>query len=299
VQQRSQTLSSTCNSGKRYFDSKLDDDHSAFMDAAFDRHNRSKRARIEATNSMATDVQSEYRHMQESIASTSKNLEGFAGRVSSEVGHLEITYTDRNLIDVFLLQTAGLANVTTTYQKAASTDISSIQQATRSLADQGTKEDAPTGLTPRKRVWQYVDHWELTQSRDVVLKTWRQRGATKAGSDAFMDENLPFLMDENLPVQSENTEDEEDEEDVKAMMVDAVVSSLEQRQLDEPDILATESLVAVSLASSPLSPSVPLPVAQPPIKKTSIATKSGLPTRGALTDRPTNIIAHPASRRVR
>jgi len=66
---------------------KLDDDHLAFVDAAFDRHSRSKRARIEATNSMATDVQSEYRHVQESIASTSKNIESFAGRVTSEVGH--------------------------------------------------------------------------------------------------------------------------------------------------------------------------------------------------------------------
>jgi hypothetical protein len=75
--------------------------------------------------------------MQESIASTSKNLEGFAGRVTSEVGHLEITYMDRNLIDVFLLQTAGLASVTTAYHKAASTYISSIQQSTRSLAEQG------------------------------------------------------------------------------------------------------------------------------------------------------------------
>jgi kinesin family member 11 len=248
---------------------------------------------------MATDVQSEYRHMQESITSTSKNLEGFAGRVTSEVGYFEITYTDRNLIGVFLLQTASLANVTTAYHKAASTDISSIQQSTRSLAEQGTKEDAPTGLTPRKRVWQYVDHWELTQSRDMVLKTWRQRGATKASSDVFMDENLPFLMDENLPVQSENTGDEEDEEDVKAMMVDAVVSSPEQQQLEELGTLATESLVAV--ASSPSLTSLSLPVTQPPSKKMSIAMKSGLPTRGALTDRPTNtnIIANPASRRAR
>ena len=202
---------------------------------------------------------------------------------------------------MFLLQSASLANVTTTYHKAANTDISSIQQSTRSLAEQGTKEDAPTGLTPRKRVWQYVDHWELAPSRDMVLKTWRQRGATKASSDVFMNENLPFLMDENLPVQSEDTGDEEDEEDVKAMVVDAVVSSQEQQQLEEPGTLTTESLIAVSLASSPSLTSLSLPVTQPPSKKMTIAMKSGLPTRGALTDRPTNtnIIANPASRRAR
>lgn len=55
------------------------------MDVALDRHNRSKRARIDATNSMAAGVQSEYRHVQKSIASTSRNIEGFAGRVASEV----------------------------------------------------------------------------------------------------------------------------------------------------------------------------------------------------------------------
>jgi kinesin family protein 11 len=127
----------------------------------------------------------------------------------------------------------------------------------------------------------------------VVLEVWRQRRGPKAGSDVFMDENLPFLMDENLPLQSENTEDEEDEGDVEAMTVDAVISSPEQHQSDEPDVL---DAVAASLA--PSAPPTSVPIAQPPSKKTAIATKSGLPMRGTLTDRPTNIITH-ASRRVR
>ena len=129
----------------------------------------------------------------------------------------------------------------------------------------------------------------------MVLEVWRQRRGPKAGSDVFMDENLPFLMDENLPLQSENTEDEEDEGDVEAMTVDAVISSPEQHQSDEPDVL---DAVVVAASLAPSAPPTSVPITQPPSKKTAIATKSGLPMRGTLTDRPTNIITH-ASRRVR
>jgi len=149
----------------------------------------------------------------------------------------------------------------------------------------------------------------------VVLEVWRQRRGPKAGSDVFMDENLPFLMDENLPLQSENTEDEEDEGDVEAMTVDAVISSPEQHQSDEPDVLDAVAVtaspeqhqsdepdvldaVAVTASLAPSAPPTSVPITQPPSKKTAIATKSGLPMRGTLTDRPTNIITH-ASRRVR
>jgi kinesin family member 11 len=141
------------------------------------------------------------------------------------------------------------------------------------------KEDTPTGLTPRKRVWQYADKWELTQSRDTVLQAWRQRSSSNAGGDIF--------MDENLPPQAQNTEDNEGEGDAEAMTVDAVVSSLEQHQSDEPDVLAAESPVAVSLASSQL----------PPSKKMMIEMKSAIPTLGTLTDRPTNVITYHASRK--
>jgi len=135
-------------------------------------------------------------------------------------------------------------------------------------------------------VWRYVDQWELTQGRDVVLKAWRQRSASNAGSDTFTNENLP------PKAENAEEEDDEDEENVEAMMVDAIVSSP-----DRPDILAAESPVAVSLASSASSTSMPIP--QPQSKQKAGGTKSGLPTLGTLTDRPTNVIAYGASRRVR
>jgi kinesin family protein 11 len=137
-------------------------------------------------------------------------------------------------------------------------------------------------------VWQYVDQWELTQSRDTVLKAWRQRSGLNANDDAF--------TKENLPPKAEDTDDE-DEGPEEAMIVDTIVSSLDQHQSAGPDIFAAELPVAVSLASSASSTSIPIP--QPPSKHKMSGTKSGLPILGTLTDRPTNVITYGASRRVR
>lgn len=231
---------------------------------------------------MATDVQSEYRHIQRGIASTSRNVEGFAGRVVSEVGNPNLVHGCLFCSDVTARQTTGLGNIITTYHKAANTDLSSIQQSTRSLIEQGTREDMSTCLTPKKRVWQYVDEWELTQTRDVVLKTWRQGSGFNAENDTFMAERAP------LP--AEDTE-EEDAKDVEAMVVEPVVLPKQSRS----DDLIPDSPIALSVASSTSSTS--MPIAPPPTKKTLL--KSGLPALGTLTDLPTNVITQRGSRRLR
>lgn len=52
-----------------------------------DRHNRAKRARIETTNVMVTDVQVDLRNVQRGLASGLRNVEGFTSRMASEVCH--------------------------------------------------------------------------------------------------------------------------------------------------------------------------------------------------------------------
>ena len=141
-------------------------------------------------------------------------------------------------------------------------------------------------------MWQYVDQWELTESRDTVVKAWRQKNGLNADNVL----NSDNILNENLPPQGEDTDVDEDD-DVEAMMVDAVFSSLGQYQSDRPGALGPESPIAVSLASSASSTSIP--ITQPPNKKTASEMKSGLPTLGTLTDRPTNIFTHRASRRIR
>jgi kinesin family protein 11 len=45
-----------------------------------------------------------------------------------------------------------------------------MRVANQRLTDQGTRPDKPTGATPRKKVWNYVDHWDLTENRQDLLR---------------------------------------------------------------------------------------------------------------------------------
>ncbi|KAF7976325.1 hypothetical protein HWV62_7048 [Athelia sp. TMB] len=241
TQERSQALSETYSS-------------------AFDLHGRAKRARMEATAAMITEVQGDYRHTKQNIASTSKSTRDFFGRISSEA--------------------ARLSTATTTYQNGANSDISSIEKSTLALVEEGTREDQATGQTPIKRAWQYVDQWELTGSRDTVLKKWRQQGVSNVGSETFVAEHLP------LP------EDDDENENIPPPIIfsDANLS-------EEPDEVVPESPIAVSLESSASSTSIPFPL---PIVKRNANGLKGIPTIGTLTERPANLVTtRRSSRRVR
>ena len=52
-----------------------------------------------------------------------------------------------------------------------------MRQETKHLIEQGTREDVPTGLTPRKRVFEFTENWELTKGRNILLKDWRDKRA--------------------------------------------------------------------------------------------------------------------------
>jgi hypothetical protein len=46
---------------------------------------KAKRARVEVTNTLATEAQATYRHLQQSLSSSSRNLVAFVGKMSSAV----------------------------------------------------------------------------------------------------------------------------------------------------------------------------------------------------------------------
>ena len=52
---------------------------------AFERHGRAKKARLDATSVMATDVQSGMRTQQRAIAGMQRSIEAHSGKVISEV----------------------------------------------------------------------------------------------------------------------------------------------------------------------------------------------------------------------
>ncbi|KAF8212191.1 kinesin 2 [Mycena galopus ATCC 62051] len=207
---------------------------------AFDRQTSAKRARVETTASLTAEVQSEYKALQRGFASTSRNIEGAVGRVISE--------------------STSLSSATDTYHKISKSELSTATNAIKALVEHGAKADTSTGTTPRKRVWQYVDQWELTKSRAELLQTWRGTGVSGVGSETFLAEHRP------LP------EPEEDEEDVEEMAVDEDVRS----PLSES---ASESPEAVSLASSASSSN-----ALPPPRQIPVPKKTSRPAIAPLTD---------------
>lgn len=182
------------------------------------------------------------------------------------------------------------------------TDLSAIQQTSRSLLDQATREDVPTGMTPRKRVCEYVDNWELTKNRDVILQSWRG-GTTSAGA-------TPLSVAQSLPEESQGTlhgdvqtdgEDTPGDDEVNGDLTVTISPTLGSEAPRPP----TPPIVSLSSSTSS-SATLPVPrellrIPHPAVvsKKTTTA-KSGLPTTmGALVDRPTNILGPRGSRRAR
>ncbi|KAG6909696.1 hypothetical protein DXG01_015897 [Tephrocybe rancida] len=143
---------------------------------AFDEHSRAKRARTEATTSMADFVQSEYQRMQGDVTSSSSDIKAVTGRLVSGV--------------------TALGTATGSYRNAVTTSLSALQTSIEVLSERGAQEDKSTGGTPRKRTWDYVDRWTLTKPRDALLKTWREQGMSSVGSETSLAVHLPLPEDD-------------------------------------------------------------------------------------------------------
>ncbi|KAI9065177.1 kinesin-domain-containing protein [Trametes sanguinea] len=147
-------------------------DSSATLNKAFDREHRAKRARMEATDGLATEAQSGYRYMQRSISGTSRAVELTTSRV--------------------LTETSGMAEAVDNFNAAASSSLGAIRRATQDLVEEATREDMPTGHTPRKRSRKVVEDLPRTEPREVLVRRWRQRGMSSVGSETFLAEHLPL-----------------------------------------------------------------------------------------------------------
>lgn len=241
----------------------------------FDGASRAKRARLDATQTMATDIQSTFRHAQRGVMSTLQDVEGTSGRVLSEI--------------------ANLSTATESHGDASSKSITKLHHATQSLVEEGTKEDVPTGSTPRKRTWNYSDEWELTKPRDILLKDWRQR------KPASLEERDPVVyvpsVDDEIKEHPETSDGSDLDADDDLQSTPSLPRS---SPISVPSLTSSTSSTSVSTPTSahtiaPATAPTPVPAAPPPVaarKKPIHATsKSGLPTMGTLTERSTNILA--------
>lgn len=148
-----------------------------------------------------------------------------------------------------------------------------------------------TGATPRKRSWNFEDQWELTRSRDVLLKEWRRRGHSQAKSETFLAEHLP------LPDVEEPEEDREDEMVVDSGTPEEVEESITPPASELED-LPPPQVKSLSSSASSTSSSIPPPLAGLKKPTQGVFSKLGLPPMGTLTERSTNVIVTRGTRRI-
>jgi|ERR1700722_12995953 len=176
------------------------------------------------------------------------------------------------LLMVMVLQNGSLKTSAESLHKAASAHLTSTMHATRMLAEQGAQQDVPTGKTPRKRNWDYINEWDLTANRDVIIKSSRQRGLSKVNREIS---TLPPLHVKSSP---------------DAMIYVTAKPIVEPAR---PEV-SSPSPLTVSMSSSSSSSTPPLP--HPILDYRKLGVNK---TAGALTERPTNILTTRGSRRVK
>ncbi|KAF4615319.1 hypothetical protein D9613_003074 [Agrocybe pediades] len=121
--------------------------------AALEEHQRAKRARIEASDTIHANLEGHHAAQQAFFTSS---LEKIEKHTSTSISWIK-----------------EQAKKTDVYEDEAVNDLDSIAQASSNILNKGIKDDMPTGSTPRKRKWQYEDEWSLTKSRNELLSDWR------------------------------------------------------------------------------------------------------------------------------
>ncbi|TDL27500.1 kinesin-domain-containing protein [Rickenella mellea] len=241
---------STASSVSRYSVSvvKQAEAMNASCSSAFERADRSKRARIDTVTSLKSDAELGFQSIQRDKASTSSAAEDFSSYVLTEA--------------------AAMSNDVQKYSKATTTSVNSIRKRNQSILERGTKDDAPTGATPRKRAWDYVGEWELTKSRESLLRDHYQHNLPSP------DTNEPNVGALQLP--------ESDE-----IPVEDVVSSI---PVDDEPGMDVDVKELPHHTDDDVPPTMMQPV--PAILK----AKTTAPVR-ALAERPTNIVTGRAARK--
>jgi kinesin family protein 11 len=174
-----------------------------------------------------------------------------------------------------------------------------MRETTDSLVNRGGREDSPTGSTPRKRVWQYTDNWELTKDRETIIQGWKRKGvqSQEYGSDsesssARQCERSPASLRQPLPSVAAQPEDISESPD----------------PLPPPYLEADPEQQPPSNLPLTLVPSVIPPIAlHSAVSNPAAATKAkmgkagsdGIPAMGTLTERSTNLIYGRGTRRAR
>ncbi|CAE6480827.1 unnamed protein product [Rhizoctonia solani] len=124
---------------------------------ASERFTSSKENRLDAIHSFVRDSKKGCEDIQDRLSTSSQSLQQTMGSVISH--------------------TTLLRNTCQTHKSSVDSHVSILEQTSKDLSDIKTQA-TPTGHTPRKRKWDYVDSWALTGDREIILRAWRNRDPT-------------------------------------------------------------------------------------------------------------------------
>lgn len=132
---------------------------------AFAQFGSSRAGRTEAVESFARESKESLQVIRNGLTSSSQTLQQATGTVISH--------------------TTLLRNSCQAYKLSAGSHISALEQTSRDLLSDVKTQDTPTGQTPRKRRWDYVDSWALTEDRETILRAWKNRDPTPSLSTSI------------------------------------------------------------------------------------------------------------------
>ena len=144
----------------------------------------------------------------------------------------------------------------------------------------------PTGTTPRKRTWEFNDRWDLMGNRESILENWRQqKPSCSSPLSGIISEEAPFPSQE-VYSETESNSRGHVEEDVESIAEDPDETVTQ----DSSELPSPLNSSLSSVASAPKHTT-------PELKKPILRRRTGIPTKGTLTERSTNVMAGRPSRR--
>lgn len=271
----------------------------------FEREHKIKRARIESSTHLANDSQSTLQKTQEVLDATAKGFDVLGKQLVADVScfigvmmNLSANFDQSDL----------LINELHAHASAAASHMSSVQQRNKRILEEGTRQNPPTGTTPQKRKWSYVDKWERTQSRADLLRGYRRQRSTPAFDTYPLASPIQATTEEqeleNIEEESEAPELQESgsvEVENTGQQTVSKVAVKEEPQSDQQRLLEAPPPVPPP-ADEPEAPK-PAPTSIPTAPKlarreSGIPTKT-LPVRTTLQEKSTNIIPEHRTRIIR
>ncbi len=190
---------------------------------------------------------------------------------------------------------SSLTEISSSYHDRLNNDLGALHAANQRLTERGARFDMPTGTTPQKKTWDYVDQWDLTYSRETLLRKSSGRSSVST-SGAEVTERIFLTKDEF----DDSWETEELTQKPLNKITVPRTSTLTSRS---PTPSYSSGSTMVTPQDSPesqvssVAPSIPKSIAEPirPLTKTTSSLR--VPTAPLVDSRRKNVVANRPSRR--